>query len=532
MNRNLILIVLLIYSINYTFSQNITVNSGGKLTVEKNGYVVIDGNLNNLSATNNVNFNSDSDEFSSLIVKGNSSQGTITYNRWVNSFDNYGDLVGSPLTGQVIGDFISENSSIIDAAGSYYAFAQYENETDEWINHDINSTQQFQSGRGYAIATASGAQMSFKGGVEISDSGLVYLASNFIGNENNGSQWVLVSNPYPSYIYANPYDDDSMNDFMSENTDIMDPNYVAIYGWKEFDSYNYQVFNHTTPTPLYVAPGQAFMVAIKDATIDTYPPPPPFYPQHVYFQEDMQTYVGGDDFIEGDLMETETDEIVLRLYNNNVLMDYTRFYFSDEMSLGLDPGYDAGHFNQSASLMSRLPQADDGIGFIINAMSLNEAFLQPIPIEINHSAGQEFRINLHSSTIDNQDVYLEDNLNQTYTLLNEEDFVLNPNSDISGIGRFFIHLGEVSLSNNENQLSDINAYKKLGVDYIQIEGVSFLSESANFELYDVLGKLILSQELSNNINQHKISTLNLSKGVYLLNISSLGRVFKKKIIVD
>ena len=37
----------------------------------------------------------------------------------------------------------------------------------------------------------------------------------------------------------------------------------------------------------------------------------------------------------------------------------TRFYFSDEMSLGLDPGYDAGHFNQSASLMSRLPQADD-----------------------------------------------------------------------------------------------------------------------------------------------------------------------------
>ena len=63
MNRNLILIVLLIYSINYTFSQNITVNSGGKLTVEKNGYVVIDGNLNNLSATNNVNFNSDSDEF-------------------------------------------------------------------------------------------------------------------------------------------------------------------------------------------------------------------------------------------------------------------------------------------------------------------------------------------------------------------------------------------------------------------------------------------------------------------------------------
>ena len=263
--------------------------------------------------------------------------GTITYNRWVNSLIiTEISLFHRPSNRR----FYNENSSIIDVAGSYYAFAQYENETDEWINHDINSTQQFQSGRGDAIATASGAQMAFKGGVEISDSGLVYLASNFIGNENNGSQWVLVSNPYPSYIYANPYDNNSMNDFMSENTDIMDPNYVA-----EFDSIIIR-FNHTTPTPLYVAPGQAFMVAIKDASIDTYPPPPPFYPQHVYFQEDMQTYVGGDDFIQGDLIETETNEIVLRLYNNNVLMDYTRFYFSDEMSLGLDPGYDAGHFNQ------------------------------------------------------------------------------------------------------------------------------------------------------------------------------------------
>ena len=36
MNRNIILIVLLIYAINdNTFSQNITINNGGKLTVEK-----------------------------------------------------------------------------------------------------------------------------------------------------------------------------------------------------------------------------------------------------------------------------------------------------------------------------------------------------------------------------------------------------------------------------------------------------------------------------------------------------------------
>ena len=320
---------------------------------------------------------------------------------------------------------------------------------------------------------------------------------------------------------------------MSENTDIMDPSYVAIYGWKQMDSYNYQVFNHTTQTPTYIAPGQAFMVAIKDpSTTDADPPPPPFYPQHVYFQENMQTYIGGDDFIQGDPLNDDTNEFVLRLYNNEAFIDYTRFYFSDDMSLGLDPGYDAGHFNQDASFMSRLPQSDQGIGFIINAMSLDEARVNPIPIEINQSAGQEFRINLHSLNIDDQEIYLEDNMNQTFTLLNEEDFILTPNTEISGIGRFFIHVGDASLSDNESQLSEINAYKKVGEDYILIEGLSSLSESAKFNLYDIVGKLIISQNLTNNTNLSRISTSNLSKGVYLLNISANGKFFKKKVVVD
>ena len=268
MIRNLIAIVIIVGSINYNYSQNINLSGGGKLTVEKNGYLVVEGNLINWSGPEAVNLNSDSNEFSSLIVKGYTYGYSITYNRWVNSINNYGDLVGSPLTGasysitQSIGDFIDENASVIDMAGTFYAFSEYQNETDEWINHDTNTNQAFQPGGGYAIATSSGSTMSFRGGVENSDTGLVYLGSNFLGNETNGTQWVLVSNPYPSYIHANPYGEFSQNDFMSENTDIMDPSYVAIYGWKQMDSYNYQVFNHTTQTPTYIAPGQAFMVAI------------------------------------------------------------------------------------------------------------------------------------------------------------------------------------------------------------------------------------------------------------------------------
>tara|TARA_B110000211_G_scaffold180571_1_gene204356 strand:+ start:921 stop:2513 length:1593 start_codon:yes stop_codon:yes gene_type:complete len=530
MSKKLLFSKLFFLLFNFVMSQNITLNEGGKLTVQKSGYVVIDGDFSNNSETENVNLNSDSDEFSSLIVKGNTSNGQITYNRWVNSMDNGGDLVGSPLKSQAIGEFITENSFVIDAAGSYYAFSSYNNEIDEWISFDTSSLDLFESGRGYAVATTSGATMSFKGGVEVSNNGVAYLGSNFLGNDNGGTQWILASNPYPSYIHGNSIGNDVINDFMTENSSSMDPNYVAIYGWKQLNSYNYQVFNNTNQDQLYIAPGQAFMVSIKDPTTSN-PPLPPFYPQHIYFNKNMQTYIGDDDFIQGS-PSVVTNELVLRLYNNETLIDYTRFYFSNDMSTGLDPGYDAGHFNQNASLMSRLVSDDNGIGFIINAINLDDALTNPIPLVVNQSAGQEFRINLHTLNIEAQDVYIEDNVLQTFTLLNDEDYIFTSSSDISGFGRYYLHMGEGTLSNNENELSSVLIYKKIGDDFINIDGLYLLSENSSVEIYDLLGRSILNKKLNLDQNNYKISTSNFSKGVYIVYLRSSGKFLKKKVIVD
>jgi hypothetical protein len=91
-----------------THAQNISVSSGKSFTIEKTASITIAGNF-----TNNGTFtlDSDSDEFSSIIIDGTPS-GNITYNRWVNSVDNGTtgwDLVGSPASGVTISSIIGDS---------------------------------------------------------------------------------------------------------------------------------------------------------------------------------------------------------------------------------------------------------------------------------------------------------------------------------------------------------------------------------------------------------------------------------------
>ena len=62
----------------------------------------------------------------------------------------------------------------------------------------------------------------------------------------------------------------------------------------------------------------------------------------VSFTTAMRTVVGTDDFISG--VNPSSFELILKLYEENTEIDYTRFYFEDGLTLGLDPGYDAGAF--------------------------------------------------------------------------------------------------------------------------------------------------------------------------------------------
>ena len=93
-----------------------------------------------------------------------------------------------------------------------------------------------------------------------------------------------------------------------------------------------------------------------------------------------------------------TYTLFLKLYNGQTEDAETRFYFQNGLTLGLDPGYDAGAFDQDTSLSSRLVEDNQGTNFAINAMGLESAYNQTVPLVINQSIGQTFRINLSQNT--------------------------------------------------------------------------------------------------------------------------------------
>ena len=512
------LILLLCFVSFLTKAQNITVASGKSFTIEKTGSVTMSGNFSN---DGTFTLNSDSDEFSSIIIGGNVT-GNITYNRYVNSVGtNEWDLIGAPVSGQSLEAFVTANASTLATNGTTFAIGYYENADDTWTNYTTSTivgAGNFEMGKGFQMATISGGTLKFTG-APASQTQTQAIINNDAANSGAGTRWSLVSNPFPSYIHANA-GADSSNNFLTVNSDKLHDSYEAIYGYDaDGIGSGYTVYNNTT-TARGIAPGQAFMVASDNTSYD-----------NVSFTTAMRTTEGGDDFIAGN--PVTYFELVVKLYEGETEIEDTKFYFKDGLTLGLDPGYDAGHFNQSAALLTRLVAEDQGVGLAVNAMGIESINDVVVPLEINRASGETFRITVDTFDIfGGINVYLEDNQNDTMTLLNEQDFELTPENTLGGVGRFFIHFTQSVLSTqDEINTSHLNAYKLNINSFITIEGLANQGGQTSVTVYDILGKQVVSATLDNHTNTQKISTETVAAGIYIIKLDSGNTIVTKKLII-
>ena len=502
-----------------TNGQNITVASGKSFTIEKTGAVTMSGNFSNAGT---FILNSDSDEFSSLII-GGSVTGNITYNRYVNSVGtNEWDLIGAPVSGQSINSFVTANTSTLATNGATKAIGYYNNTDNTWTNYTTSTivgAGNFPLGKGFQMATnANGTGILSFTGAPTATNQTWTIIDNDAANSGAGTRWNLVANPFPSFIYGNANADSSHN-FLTVNSDKLNDSYEAIYGY-DADGSGYTVYNNTSAA-LRLAPGQAFMVASDNAENDT-----------ISFTTAMRTTTGGDDLIVG-RDPIDSFELVLKLYEGDSEIDHTKFYFGDGLSLNLDPGYDAGHFNQGASLMSRLVEEDEGVGLVINAMGIESANDVVIPIELNREAGNNFRISIGTFNIDTAiKVYLEDNVQETMTLLNDQDFELTAENELNGIGRFFIHLTETVLSIDDKiETNYLNVFIADVNNFIIVEGLANQSNGTKLRLYTIRGKEVIFTTLNNTNNKQIISTQGLSTGIYIVKLESGNILLTKKIFI-
>jgi len=514
MRKLILLIAFVSFSIQ---AQNITVSSGKSFTVEKAGSVQLYGNL-----TNNGTFtlNSDSNEFSSLLVSGAAS-GDIIYNRYVN-IEGTGkwDLIGAPVSNMAFSSLITDAN--IATNGSDFAVGAYDNTTDTWTNATAATAGNLALGQGYQMATTGGGTLSFAGAIANGDQS-VTITNNDAANSGAGRRWNLIANPFASYLNGNSNADET-NNFLTFNTtaenDVIDDNFEAIYGWKA-DGTGYAIYNNAS-TATYIAPGQGFFVAAAGSG----------GAQTITFTKAMQTVTGVDDFVAA--RSSASYELVLEMYNDAVKVDDTKFYFKERLTLGLDPGYDAGAFNQSSGFSSRLLEQDSGIGMGINAMPIDAMSNVIVPLVIHQEAGISLKIQIANSTIpEDINVYLEDTIENTFTLLTNESFELLAQTTLSGLGRFFLHYTTSTLSTDTvSSTSLVSAYKGTGNTYISIEGLQQFSQPANLTLYNVLGMKVLSRKIQNPSQKEMFSTVGMRAGVYILKVQAENIVFTKKIVIE
>ena len=503
-----------------------TINDGQRLIMGTNASV---------TASVQITIKSDSNSHGSFYFydgswSATSNSGVIAYNRHISNLSTW-DLISVPVSTLSINDFATGETDLA-TNNTQYAIGTYTNTTaaatagNTWQNYTTSTATgagNFVSAKGYQMAakgsasgTGVGAEMTFSG-LPNTGTKTISIINSETGNGSDndpadGSRFNLVGNPYPSFI--------SVSSFISANTSVLGSGHEAVYGWNgsSYDTYN-------SASNAYIAPGQGFMVgadASSNATLG--------------FTNAMQSTsnTSMDDFISGDQLEDRA-ELFLG-YSNAEYSNRAEIYFLDNTTDSFDTSYDAVtiDFDHNSGIHSRLvdDSSSDNRNFVIQSLSYAEMNDKVIPLVIHGTEGEELTVTiLHRTTPADINIYLEDTFLNTLTNLKEQDFVLTPMSDLSGAGRFYIHLTEDTMSTIDVSSNMMNAYKEADSDFITIEGLSSQTGEVTVSLYNILGSKVMSTSFDNSLNERILSTQGISQGIYVVELESMGSRVTNKILI-
>lgn len=505
----------------YTITGNSTVSVSGDTTAP---YLDIEsGSTVNIPSTSNLtvsgvviaggdlNMTSTSTQYPSLITNGGGF-GIMTYNRFVNSNTNGNDLISSPVVSQTWASFLTDNETALLDDGNVgpttYAFAPFDKTTGDYENYTDGTSTNLVEGKGYRAATDAGTTLAFTGG-------LSNLTTTTVGITNSGpafEEWNLIGNPYPTYL--------NVQDFLNNtaNATLLDETTVGIYGYDGDASNGWVIYNlANTSSATAITPGQGFFVAAEaDGDIE--------------FTNSMRRTGTADDFISG--RNAELIYVMLQLSTDTSTYK-TDFYFNNNASLGLDAGYDAKIWGGTApnfAIYSHLIEDNTGSQIAIQSLNTSDLNDVTIPLGVNATQGEQITFSILDMTLPSStNVYLEDMVANTVTLLNNSDYVITPTTALSGTGRFFLRTSEDALSTIENSLDTLNVFALNASKELVING--HIKSNTQLNLYDIQGRVVLSTDLDHLNLENRIDVSSLSGGVYVVNINNNLQEKTQKVII-
>lgn len=503
----------------YTFSDSDAVNN---LEVRSLGNIIVPNNVT--AYANTTTLESTSTNYPSLIVRGSGVlTGLINYKRHANTNNGEAtttgknDLISSPLGGQTFGEFADANQNIVSDPNNNARklFGPFNKSTGTYqiYNTTTDGSVVLTPGTGYRAASSDNGNFIFTGSINNENYNISILNSG-----PDFQEWNLIGNPYPSYI--------ELDKFLALNNSQFSGISSGVYGYDGEASDGYTIWNqaYSDANPgAAITPGQGFLVASKAGG------------GTIKFRRNMRTVGNTDDFIVGRNSSDNAISYLKLNATNGELNANTDFYFTNNATLGLDPGYDSGVFGSISpafSLYSRLAQGNVGVNLAVQSIGLSDLDNDVmIPLGINAAQGQEVTVSIAQSTLSSEvEVYLEDTVTGTFTLLNTSDYVFTSNTNLNGTGRFFLRFADqAALSNPDNQISVLQIFTTASPRALFIKGQ--LSATTTVEMYDVQGRKVLSKILEGSSNSNQVDVSSLSSGIYVVKLNNTTQQKTQKVIL-
>lgn len=502
--------------------RNLVINPDASLTIESDG-VTTSG---------------------SLIVHGRST-GIVTYNRYLRPEATRGDrhFFSSPVAGQDIQSFLAANSSRITQVGSEYQLWEWDEVYGSW---PVINSGSFISSRGYNLdqATLAGGLMTFRGNVINSTSysatspyqnGYTARSLSTDYNENalwsgtrswtdyGGGGWNLMGNPFTSALDA--------TEFISVNAGKFDPHYQALYvydGREGEENYKYvasTIPGWTEPSYVfggshgnYVQAGQGFyLLALYDGI-------------EFNFTPEMQVHQNSLILLKSQKTQSPWPGVRLQIVWGDK-HTATTVVFNEDMSEGVDPGYDVGLLNTNSdfNLYTTALSTDDRTHLTRQALSLNYHGKTIVPVGLDTQNGGTIEFSAVTGMYGRLKYWLEDKETGIVTDLTYGNYKANIPPKTYGTGRFFIIASIRPPSRPEKPAFTESGYNIWNhLDQLIIEGA--VSDGGYVELFDMRGNKVFEKKL----NEGLINTIDLPsglKGIYVVRITDGIEASSSKIVL-
>ena len=413
---------------------------------------------------------------------------------------------------------------------------------------DLDMTA-LQSGIGYNLdqTAASDGLISFTGPIVLTDPIIINATSPYNdaidGTELNYNSrtlfrvTVIQELPEITLIFCMAEEDGiclvihilprSVSDFITANSTHFDPNYVAVYLYDGTSTGHTMYYYIGSPTgwigaeelisQTHVQVGQGFFVlAMNDYSTFT-------------FNKNMQDHSTGALMLKSGGAKDRWPGLQLKVKsgeNENM----TTIIFNEDMTVGLDPGYDVGlmSYGPGAGIYTALVE-DNGINFTRQALPVNGSVKNIIPVGIDFENGGKITFSADVEPLRNYKFWLEDRMTGIVTDLGTKTYSVTLPAKTYGTGRFFVYVAagrSIRPRTDNANLLDIRIWSSQDRQ-VNIQGV--VSERATCEVYDTFGHKIFETRLTDG-GYNSFNMPSAGKGVYLVKVSDGDKIRTQKVV--